>query len=110
MKPKKKAVLEQGTRRFAVETVSTFYEVHIVHAKNQEEAELIARNSDYNASKWLGQQVANISECSDSDLERFSKIDDYFFRGYAKIDEEGCLVYMKEDGTINGNMPKEKIC
>jgi hypothetical protein len=110
MKTKKKAILEQGTKRFAVETVNTFYEVHIVHAKNEEEARFIAENSDYNASKWLGQQIANISECSDSDLVRFKKIDDYFFAGSAKVDEDGCLVYIKEDGTINGNMPRQKIC
>lgn len=109
MKSKKKAALEQGTKRFAVETVNTFYEVHIVHAKDEEEAKFIAQNSDYNASKWLGQQIANISECSDSDLVRFKKIDDYFFNGSAKIDENGRLLYIKEDGTINGNMPIEKI-
>jgi hypothetical protein len=109
MKTKKKAVLEQGLKRFAVETVNTFYEVHIVHAKNEEEAQLIAENSDYNASKWLGQQIANISECSDSDLKRFKNIDSYFFNGSAKINEEGYLIYVTEDGKINGNMPSTKI-
>jgi hypothetical protein len=109
MKTEKKANSSKKLKRFAVETVNTFYEVHIVHAKDEDEAKLIAENSDYNASKWLGQQIANISECSDSDLKRFKKVDDYFFEGSAKIDENGYLIYIREDGKINGNMPSTKI-
>ena len=44
-------------KRFAVETISTFAEVHLVYAENEEEAKKIAANADYNTSKWLGQQV-----------------------------------------------------
>jgi hypothetical protein len=89
----KKEQKKQKLKRFVVETVSTFAEVYIVHAKNEEEAKFIAENADYNTSKWLGQQVIDISECSDDDVKKLKKRDDYFFDGSAKIDKDGNLFY-----------------
>ncbi|MFZ9241383.1 MAG: hypothetical protein ACO22R_09600 [Chitinophagaceae bacterium] len=94
-------------KKFVVETVSTFYEVHLVEAESEEEAKKIAGNSDYNASKWLGQQIANISEFKEEDLPRLKQIDSYFFDGYAGIDN-GYLRYYRMDGTVNGNMPLDE--
>lgn len=96
--------------KYVVETVNTFYEVHVVEAKDEAEAEIIAANSDYNASKWLGQQIANVSVFDERDLPRLKQLDSYFFQGYTKVDEEGYIVYMNPDGSVNGNMPKTKIC
>ena len=96
-------------KKFVVETVNTFYEVHLVEAKNEEEAQFIVKNSDYNASKWLGSQVANISKFKEKDLPRLKNVDSYFFDGYAYIDETGHLGYKKMNGEENGNMPKTKI-
>lgn len=94
--------------KFVVETVNTFYEVHVVEAKDEEEAKVVASYSDYNASKWLGQQVANVSEFDERDLPRLKQLDSYFFDGYAKI-VNAKLIYMKSDGTVNSNMPTQKI-
>lgn len=95
-------------KKFVVETVNTFYEVHIVEAENEDEAQFIVQNSDYNASKWLGQQVANISEFDERDMPRLENVDSYFFDGYATI-EDDYLLYRKMDGSLNGNMPKNKV-
>ena len=95
-------------KKYVVETVSSFYEVHLVEAENEEEARFITQNSDYNASKWLGQQVANISEFDERDMPRLKNVDSYFFDGYATIEDDK-LLYRKMDGTLNGNMPQEKI-
>jgi hypothetical protein len=73
-----------------------------------EEARLIVKNSDYNASKWLGQQVANISVFNESDVPRLRSVDDYFFEGYATL-EDDYLVYKTFEGRMNGSMPKNKI-
>ena len=94
-------------KKFVVETVSTFFEVHLVEAENENEAKKIAGNSDYNASKWLGQQVANISEFKEEDLPRLKQLDSYFFDGYAGVDN-GYLRYYRMDGTVNGNMPLDE--
>ena len=95
-------------KKFVVETVNTFYEIHLVEAENEDEARLIANNSDYNASKWLGQQIANISEYDERDKPRLERVDSFWFDGYATI-EDDCVVYYRMDGTRNGNMPSEKI-
>ena len=96
--------------KFVVETVSSFYEVHIVEAKNEEEARKIAENSDYNASKWLGQHISNITKYDERDLPRLKQIDSYFFEGVAKIDKSGHIVYVhpnnveyKSPFTVNIN-------
>ena len=68
-------------KKFVVESVCTFYEIHVVEAENQEMAAKIAAHSDYNASKWLGSQVANISKFKEKDLTRLKKVDSYFFEG-----------------------------
>lgn len=94
---------------FAVESVSTFYEVHLVEAENEAEAKSIAQHSDYNASKWLGQQVSIVVEYKEADQARFSQLDSYFFDGYAYVDETGHLGYKEMNGEENGNMPKVKI-
>jgi hypothetical protein len=105
----KKTEKKSKLKRFSVESVSTFYEVHIIHAENEEQAKHIASQADYNASKWLGQQISNVRVCDDADLVRLKELDDYFFAGSATVDEEGNLYYLKEDGTVNGNMPTTKI-
>ena len=104
-----KAAKKSNLKRFSVESVSTFYEVHIVHAETEEQAKIIASQADYNASKWLGQQISNVRVCDDADLVRFKELDDYFFAGSAAVDNDGNLYYMKEDGSVNGNMPITKI-
>ena len=94
---------------FAVESFSTFHEVHLVEAENEDEAKSIAEHSDYNASKWLGQQISTVVEYKEADQARFSQLDSYFFDGYAYVDETGHLGYKKMNGEENGNMPKVKI-
>ncbi len=94
---------------FAVESISTFAEVHLVEAETADEAKFIAQHSDYNASKWLGQQISTVVEYNERDKERFGQLDSYFFDGYAYVDETGHLGYKKMSGEENGNMPKTKI-
>ena len=95
---------------FAVETVSTFAEVFIVYAENEEEAKKIAANADYNTSKWLGQTVIRVRDCGKKQIKRYLEEDEFFFGGAAAINEEGYLVYTDLEGkVINSAMPKEFI-
>jgi hypothetical protein len=50
-----------------------------------------------------------ISDFQEHHIARLKQMDPYYFHGYATVDENGYLVYMKPDGTVNGNMPKTKI-
>jgi hypothetical protein len=101
--------MSEKKQLFVVESVCTFYEVHLVEAENEEQAKKIADQSDYNASKWLGTQVANVTAFDERDLPRLKRVDSYFFDGYACVDEEGDLYYRKMNGEFNGNMPKTKV-
>jgi hypothetical protein len=96
-------------KKFFVETVLTFVEAHVVEATDEEQAKLIAQNADSSASKFLSQQVSMISDFQEHHIARLKQMDPYYFHGYATVDENGYLVYMKPDGTVNGNMPKTKI-
>ena len=97
-------------KRFAVETISTFAEVHVVFAENEEEAKKIAANSDYNTSKWLGQQLIRVRDCGKKQIVRYKQEDKYFFEGAAMIDDENFIVYTDLDGKIiNEAMSKEYI-
>lgn len=81
--------------KYIVETISSFREIHVIEAENQEIAELIAQNSDYNLSKFLGQQTAAIYPYSEDHVERFKNEDKYFWSGVASIDSEGYLCYTR---------------
>ena len=105
----KKVKKSEKKKIFAVESFSTFHEVHLVEAKNEEEAKFIASNSDYNASKWLGQQISTVVEYNEVQNDRYGQIDSYFFDGYAYLEEDGHLGYKKMNGQENGNMPKTKV-
>lgn len=94
---------------FAVESVSTFYEVHLVEAEDEDEAKIIASNSDYNASKWLGQQFSSIYEYSDKDRARYDQFDSYFFDGYAYLNENQGLCYKKMNGEENEDMREVRV-
>jgi hypothetical protein len=94
---------------FAVETITTFFEVHLVEAEDEETAKKIAEHSDYNVSKHVGTQNVNVYKFKEKDINRFVKLDEYFFQGYASLDDDSQLIYKKMDGTLNGNMPVIKI-
>jgi len=94
--------------KFIVETLQTFHEVHVIEAKNEEEAKKISEQTDYNASIHLGQTIIDVQKFSESKLKRWREREPYFFDGYAVV-EDGYLVYRKPDGSFNGNMPKNQI-
>lgn len=92
-------------KKFIVESLSTFYEIHVVEAESEEQAKEIAREADWNMSDWLGQTFIDVRDSTDSEIERFQQRDKYFFRGYTTMNEDGDIVYMHPNGEINKNMP-----
>jgi hypothetical protein len=84
--------------KYIVEVFSNFREIHVVEAENEEIAKEIAAKSDYNMSKWLGQQVATIYPYSEGHVERFRKEDEYFWDGVKGVDDEGFLTYLRPGG------------
>jgi len=95
--------------KFLVESLQTFHEVHVVEAKDEEEAKKIAQQSDYNASIWLGTTFLEVNKFSEQRVKQWKKRDAYFFDGYACVDVNGFLEYRQPNGELHGNMPREKI-
>lgn len=92
--------------KFIVETLVTFVHCHVVEAENESDAKYIAFNSDSNGEKCLGQQVMDIQEYNEERIQRWKQIDgDLFFTGAIKLDDNGCIIYVREDGTIHGKEP-----
>ena len=95
--------------KYIVETFSTFREIHVVEAENEEIAQKIAAGSDYNMSKWLGQQTAAIYPYSEEHVQRFRAEDQYFWDGVKSIDSEGYLTYQRPNGEPVRSDMNEKI-
>lgn len=96
-------------KMYIVQTLVTFVEYHVVEAEDEKKAERIALESDYNTSIHLSTQTMDVQVMSNENLDHLKSKDQYFFDGYATVDDENYLTYMKMDGTVNGNMPKTKI-
>jgi len=95
--------------KFVVETLTTFREVHLVEAPDVEKAKKIALSSDYNGSYHLNTDTMTAYEFDPLDLKRFEEADQYFWKGFKTVDEEGCLLYLNVDGTPREQLMKEKI-
>jgi hypothetical protein len=85
--------------KYLVEVLSTFRNVYVVEAENEEDALLVAENSDDNWQEWLGQQKLDVRVYDDSQKEYFKSKDKYFWEGYTSLDENGHLVYHHPDGS-----------
>jgi glutamine cyclotransferase len=99
-------------KKFVIEKVLTFFEVNVVLAESEDQALAIANESDYNASKYLGSSTVSVRETNktfDELSEQYKDIDSFFFKGAASVNDDGYLLYYKEDGTVNGNMTSTKI-
>ena len=95
--------------KYIIESFSNFREVHIIEAENEEIAKKIAANSDYNMSKWLGQQIATIYPYSEEHEKRFREEDEYFWPGVKGIDAEGYLTYQRPGEEPKRSDLEEKI-
>jgi len=104
-----KTVKKVKLQKYSVERLVSFYEVHIVQAKSAIDAEFIAENSDANLSKHIGNKVINTRICKDENYEQFKSMDEYFFKGSCKVNDEGYLIYLDELNKHYGSMPNEKI-
>lgn len=95
--------------KYIVETFQTFREIHVVEAENEEIAQKIALDSDYNMSKWLGVQVSTIYPHTEEHIERFRQEDQYFWNGVKSVDAEGYLTYKHPGGEFVRSDMAEKI-
>lgn len=88
-------------KKFIVETIGTFRQVHVVEAENEEDAYSIASEADDNWQEYLGELRVDCQEYSDEHIKRF-KEKEFFWDGIAYRDEE-------KDGIISYRRPEIKF-
>jgi hypothetical protein len=91
-------------KKFVVESVCTFYEIHVVEAENETQATLVAEHADDNWQKFLGTTNIDINEYTDARIAYF-KEKDYFWDGCSYVDSDGFIAYRFPNGDTNE--PKE---
>jgi hypothetical protein len=85
--------------KYLVEVLSTFRNVYVVEAENEEDALLVTENCDDNWQEWLGQQKLDVRPYTEEQKEYFKSKDKYFWEGHASLDENGHIVYHHPDGS-----------
>ncbi len=85
--------------KYLVEVLSTFRNVYVVEAENEDDALLVAENSDDNWQEWLGHQKLDVRPYTDEQKAYFKSKDNYFWEGHASLDENGHIVYHHPDGS-----------
>lgn len=85
--------------KYLVEVLSTFRNVYVVEADNEEDALLVTENCDDNWQEWLGQQKLDVRPYTEEQKEHFKSKDNYFWEGYSSLDENGHIVYHHPDGS-----------
>jgi hypothetical protein len=77
---------------YIVETLSTFRHVHVVEAKDKDEALKVADKADYNWEEYLGLLKIDVNEYSEEQIKVF-KEKPFFWSGISYIDETGEASY-----------------
>jgi hypothetical protein len=83
--------------KYIVEQISTFRNVHVVEAENEDEAVAIAEQADDNWQEWLGYLKIDVTDYSDERIS-FFKDRDYFWGGVAYKDADGFIGYIHPNG------------
>ena len=86
-------------KKYIVESLSIFRNVHVIETDNEEDIKLLMENSDANHDQWLGSQLIDVTEYSDQAIERFAS-KQYFYHGSSFIDDEGYVCYRDKNGQV----------
>ena len=85
------------TKRYIVETITTFRHVHVVDAEDEEQAFAIASVADDNWQEFLGVTKFDINEYTEEQISVLKK-KQYFWDGVAYSAENGTVGYLHPQG------------
>ena len=80
-------------KKFIVETIGQFRQIHVVEAESEEEAFAIAEVADYNWEEYLGMTKLDIQEFTEEHVKRFRE-KQFWWDGVVSRDEKGKLNYL----------------
>lgn len=86
--------------KYIVETIGMTRMIHVVEAKNEDEAMDIARNADDNWQEYLGEVKVDIAKYTPERIKHFEE-KDFFWQGSSYKDESGNILYNHKNGQIS---------
>lgn len=86
--------------KYIVESVGMFRQIHVVEAKDENEAFEIAETADDNWQEFLGTTKIDVSEFTEEHISVFRK-KEFFWEGVSFKDENGELKYKHPDGSVS---------
>jgi GTP cyclohydrolase II len=86
-------------KKYIVETISTFRNVHVIEAENEDHLLQIADECDPNWDDWLGSIKHDVTEYSEEAIAKY-KNKKYFWDGSVFVDDEGYVCYRDQDGNV----------
>ena len=85
--------------KYIVEQLSTFRNVHVIEAENEQEAIKISEHADDNWQDHLGVMKYSITEFTEQTLAPYKAMK-YFWDGVASLDADRNIKYVYPDGRV----------
>jgi hypothetical protein len=87
--------------KYIVESIGMFRQIHVVEAKDEEEAFKIAEVADDNWQEYLGTTKVDVNEYTEEQISVYKK-KQFWWDGVATFDENGEVVkYKHPDGSVS---------
>jgi hypothetical protein len=86
--------------KYIVESIGMFRQIHVVEAKNEEEAYEIAETADDNWQEFLGTTKVDVTEFTEEHISVFRK-KEFFWEGESFKDESGAIKYRHPNGSVS---------
>ena len=86
--------------KYIVESIGMFRQIHVVEAKNEEEAFKVAETADDNWQEFLGTTKVDVSEFTEEHISVFRK-KEFFWEGVSFKNENDELKYRHPDGSVS---------
>ena len=86
-------------KKYIVETISTFRNVHVIEAENEDHLLQIANECDPNWDDWLGSLMHDVTEYSEEAIVKYEN-KKYFWDGSVFVDKDGCVCYRDREGNV----------
>ena len=85
--------------KYIVETIGMFRQVHVVEAKDEDEAFKIAERADDNWQEFLGMTKLDINEYTEEQIAHYKK-KEFYWEGVSSFDENYQVIYHHPSGSL----------
>lgn len=79
--------------KYIVESIGMFRMIHVVEAKDEDEAFEVAKRADENWQEHLGEMKIDVQPFTEEHIKHF-KEKEFWWSGVSKLDENGKVTYI----------------